>query len=237
MHGAVFHFVPVLAADKSKLPFYIAGGALVAWALILSVAIGMRTPSFPASQGAERAVIAISVVLVGVTASMAVLSSGGEKSVASAATSAASTPEGVVPPATAGQGAAPSAGASAAPTSGGSSSSAPGTSATTGTPPPASSPAAKSSGPLKLAADPSGTLSYNTKQLSAAAGKVTVDFVDASPVPHDVVIAQGSKVLGQTPVKTGSSTLNVTLKPGTYTFYCSVPGHRQAGMQGTLTVS
>jgi uncharacterized cupredoxin-like copper-binding protein len=30
--------------------------------------------------------------------------------------------------------------------------------------------------------------------------------------------------------------VSAQLKPGNYTFYCSVPGHRQAGMQGTLTV-
>ena len=38
-------------------------------------------------------------------------------------------------------------------------------------------------------------------------------------------------------VSGGSDTLTVKLKPGTYTFYCPVPGHEQAGMKGTLTVS
>ena len=45
-------------------------------------------------------------------------------------------------------------------------------------------------------------------------------------------------MLGATPVFAGGSkTLTLTLKPGKYTFYCTVPGHRQAGMEGTLNVS
>ena len=61
---------------------------------------------------------------------------------------------------------------------------------------------------------------------------------NASPVEHDVAVAQGSTVLGQTPVFAGGSkSVTLTLKPGKYTFYCTVPGHRQAGMEGTLTVS
>jgi len=59
-----------------------------------------------------------------------------------------------------------------------------------------------------------------------------------SPIEHNLTVAQGSKVLGATPTFVGGSkTLTLNLKPGTYTFYCSVPGHRQAGMEGTLTVS
>ncbi|HEY2217244.1 MAG TPA: plastocyanin/azurin family copper-binding protein, partial [Solirubrobacteraceae bacterium] len=100
-----------------------------------------------------------------------------------------------------------------------------------------SSPAATAT-TLKLAANPAGQLAYDTKTLSAKAGKVTIDFANASPVEHDVAIAQGSTVAGQTPVFTGGSkTLTLNLKPGTYSFYCTVPGHRQAGMEGTLTVS
>jgi uncharacterized cupredoxin-like copper-binding protein len=53
-----------------------------------------------------------------------------------------------------------------------------------------------------------------------------------------VTIAEGSKVLGATPTFAGGSkTLTLKLRPGKYTFYCSVPGHRQAGMEGTLNVS
>ncbi len=61
---------------------------------------------------------------------------------------------------------------------------------------------------------------------------------NASPIEHDVAVAQGTTVLGQTPVFSGGSkSVTLTLKPGKYTFYCTVPGHRQAGMEGTLTVS
>jgi len=81
-------------------------------------------------------------------------------------------------------------------------------------------------------------LMFNTDQLNAKAGKLTVKFTNDSALTHDVVLSdQANKVLGQTPVfNGGTKSFNVTLKPGSYTYYCSVPGHRQAGMQGTLTV-
>ena len=89
-----------------------------------------------------------------------------------------------------------------------------------------------------LAANPTGLLAYNTKQLSAKAGTVTITMANASPLEHDVAVAEGTKVLGKTPVfKGGTRTLTLTLKPGKYVFYCTVPGHRGAGMEGTLTVS
>ncbi len=83
-----------------------------------------------------------------------------------------------------------------------------------------------------------GTLAYNQKSVSAKAGNVTIDFNNAQPLQHDVTVADSSgKVLGATSlVSSGSASTSVNLQPGTYTFYCSVPGHREAGMQGTLTV-
>jgi plastocyanin len=111
--------------------------------------------------------------------------------------------------------------------------------ATTGTPAPASSPAVgKAGSSLALAADPAGALAYNTKQLSAKAGTVTITMTNMSPLEHDVAVAEGTKVLGATPVfKGGTMKLTLKLKPGKYVFYCTVPGHRQAGMEGTLNVS
>ena len=92
---------------------------------------------------------------------------------------------------------------------------------------------------VDIAADPTGLLKYTQTSLSATAGKVTIGFTNQSPVPHNVVlINSGNKILGQTPVfSSGGKSFTVTLTAGTYTYYCSVPGHRQAGMQGTLTVS
>jgi plastocyanin len=91
---------------------------------------------------------------------------------------------------------------------------------------------------LSLSANSGGQLEYNTKSLSATAGKVTIAFTNSSPVGHNVTVESASgETVGATPTfQGGSKTLSANLKPGTYKFYCSVPGHRQAGMEGTLTV-
>ncbi len=93
---------------------------------------------------------------------------------------------------------------------------------------------------ISEAADPSGQLKFTKDSLSAKAGNVTIHFANMSSVGHNMTIQQGTngKQVGATPTFSGATkTLTVNLKPGTYTFYCSVPGHRQAGMQGALTVS
>jgi plastocyanin len=113
---------------------------------------------------------------------------------------------------------------------------------------PATSSAATSSTPaaatgagqsLSLAANSEGQLKYNTTSLSAKAGHVSIAFSNAAPLAHNVTIESSSKaVIGATPTfQGGTRTLSLTLKPGTYKFYCSVPGHRMAGMEGTLTVN
>ena len=97
---------------------------------------------------------------------------------------------------------------------------------------------AGSASTLDFEADPSGGLAFTTDKATAKAGEVTVNFTNSSPVPHDVAIEDSS---GETIAETetlaeGSDSTTAELEPGEYTFYCSVPGHRQAGMEGTLTV-
>jgi plastocyanin len=86
---------------------------------------------------------------------------------------------------------------------------------------------------------PSGSeLAYNQKDVSAKAGTVTIDFQNNESISHDVAVEDSSgKTLGQTDlISSGSANTTVDLTAGTYTFFCTVPGHREAGMEGTLTV-
>jgi plastocyanin len=91
---------------------------------------------------------------------------------------------------------------------------------------------------LKFEADPNGELAYTTTSTTAKAGKVTVEFNNPQALTHDVAIEDSSgKEVGATElIASGSDTTTVDLKPGTYTYFCTVPGHREAGMEGTLTV-
>jgi plastocyanin len=90
---------------------------------------------------------------------------------------------------------------------------------------------------LSLRADPSGNLAFDKKALEANAGPVTIAMENPAVLQHDVSLeGSGVKKVGKVVAKGGTSTVSADLKPGKYTFYCSVPGHRQGGMQGTLTV-
>lgn len=100
-----------------------------------------------------------------------------------------------------------------------------------------SKPVAAANGVLEIDADPSGQLAYVAKAGTAPAGPLTLKSQNKSGTPHDIAI-EGSGVdsKGAVVQNGGVSQVKVTLKAGTYTFYCTVPGHRQAGMQGKITV-
>lgn len=91
---------------------------------------------------------------------------------------------------------------------------------------------------VEFEADPSGNLAFTTSEVTSKAGKVTVNFTNQSAVPHDVALEdEAGETIAQTEtVAEGTDSTTAELKPGKYTFYCTVPGHRQAGMEGTLTV-
>ena len=118
------------------------------------------------------------------------------------------------------------------------------TSASTKAPAPATpAPAASgttgaASSSLSVAADAQGALKYDKTALTAKAGAVSIDFTNMSPIEHNLTVESSSgSTVGATPTFQGAAkTVSVNLKPGTYKFYCSVPGHRQAGMEGTITV-
>jgi plastocyanin len=90
---------------------------------------------------------------------------------------------------------------------------------------------------LELAADPGGGFSFDKKTLEAPAGTITIHLTNDASVPHDVAIEGNGVDEKSDTVTSGDVSLTVELEAGEYTFYCSVPGHREGGMEGTLTVS
>jgi plastocyanin len=101
---------------------------------------------------------------------------------------------------------------------------------------PAKAPAKGPGGTLQLSADPT-QIAFDKTKLSSKPGKVTIDFDNPSAIQHDVVIEQNGKEIAGTPlIAEGKTSVTADLAPGTYTFLCTVPGHAEAGMEGTLTV-
>jgi plastocyanin len=176
----------VFAAAPSKVPFYLAGGLLAGWAVVLSAA-GLTHPDFPGSAGRARLVMLTTALLVTATLTAAVATAGEERK-------------------TEGSSARPAA----------------------ATAPPRS---------LDLTADPSGKLAYDQKHVTVTAGKLAIRLVNDARVPHNVTIAKGAGVVARTKtIQRAKTTGSANLSVGDYVFFCSVDAHRQAGMEGTLTV-
>ena len=101
---------------------------------------------------------------------------------------------------------------------------------------PKGGPASGPGGTIPLAADVSD-LAYDKTSLSSKPGKVTIDFTNPSALEHDVAIeGDGKEIAGSELIAESKTSVSTELAPGTYTFFCTVPGHREAGMEGTLTV-
>jgi plastocyanin len=91
-------------------------------------------------------------------------------------------------------------------------------------------------GGLTVTADESGTPAWEPTELTSPAGEVTVTLDNPSPVAHDIAI-EGNGVEEKSELVTDDTTsVTADLEPGEYTYYCTVPGHEEAGMTGTLTV-
>ena len=164
--------------------FHLAGGLLALWAVVLA-ALGITRPGFP-GKGGERAITAVSAVLVASAIVAAVVTGVAESEEKEAA-----------------EGGEPTAAAEG----------------------------------LRVSADRGGQLAFSRDSLEASAGSVTIEMDNPARIRHNVAIeGNGVEVEGQSVDPGGTSTVSADLEPGVYEFYCSVLGHREGGMTGTLTV-
>jgi plastocyanin len=92
-------------------------------------------------------------------------------------------------------------------------------------------------GVLEIPADPNGGLFFEFAEATAPAGAVTMRSPNESSVDHNIAVDGGGvDEVGPVVRDGGVSEIEVDLQPGEYSFYCSVEGHREAGMEGPLTV-
>jgi plastocyanin len=188
--------------------FYVCGIALAVSAVVFSF-IGLRVKSFPGK--AAPLVVLLFAVLVGASATFSVLHAQDEETAKAAEFESANkeiTKEEASPEPESEKA-------------------------------PATKPKPATEGPggtLQLAASPSD-LAFDTTSLTSKPGKVTIDFDNPAALEHNVAIDQdGKEIASSETITEGKTSVTADLAPGTYTFLCTVPGHAEAGMEGTLTV-
>jgi plastocyanin len=212
--------LPLAATEITA--FHVIGALLALWAVVLS-ALGVMREDFPGKGAGQTIVIAISALLVAGTIGSAIVTAKDEpKGHEQAGNVNKAGHEGTGAPQQGG-GVAPGTGANSGQQPGGNAQPAPPAGTVTN---------------LLLSADPSGQLRFDKSSLQAKPGNVRITMNNPSPIPHNVSLEGpgGVNQKGPTVSKGGSSQVTASVKPGSYTYYCAVPGHRQAGMQGTLTV-
>jgi plastocyanin len=189
--------------------FYVCGGALAVSAVLVSFA-GLRIKSFP---GKAAPIVALGfIALIGATTTFAVLHAQDEEEAKAAEFSEANkeiTKEEAAPVEDEGEKA----------------------------PAPKPAPVAKGpGGTLQLAASPTA-LAFDKTSLTSKPGKVTIDFNNPAALEHNVAIEQGGKEIAVSEtLAEGKTSVSADLAPGTYTYLCTIPGHAEAGMEGTLVV-
>jgi plastocyanin len=192
--------------------FYICGSALAALAVATSF-VGLRSGKFPGRFAPF--VVVVFLVLIGATTTFAVLN-GKDEEKARAAEIDKANEEAEAQEEESGQAESPQAGSA----EGG------------GQKAPASGPG----GTLQLAASPTD-LAFDKTELSSEPGEVTIDFENPATLEHNVAIEKDGEALAESEtISQGKTTVTADLAPGTYTFLCTIPGHAEAGMEGTLTV-
>jgi plastocyanin len=202
-----------------KTLFFVLGITLIVAALALSAA-GLRNKDFP-SPAVFRALVPLFALLVGATATFAVLNANANTEERENNNEAAkrALEQGNV--------------------TGVQEADNPDETSQPSAPPASPAPAPGPAQTLKVSSPASGALQFSPATLDAKAGSVSIDYDNPSPVPHSIAIgpADGTDIIEQSEIG-ASSTFTVTadLQPGTYAFFCTVPGHREAGMEGTLTV-